>query len=411
MSTGSDLSVYFENSPLGRRYTIHLKSKDEICLHALTLLQAGSLPCFLPVVFNEEDSELLIDLNGCIPISDIHGKDKTFVMRNHRALLSDFLHALISSPDHAMDPSGICYLEDQLFYDRNNQKLVCVYLPLTARLKSGPYLSGIDESGLDDLLHFAYEHNWISSKAMEHLYEYFRKDDDASALSFIHQGLWEESRTLPSRIRFLLFIWLVLLFLDILFSPKIKKALSGSLFSSFPDTVFFLCTAVLAVVLFLQIRNASKDKKQYAEKKVRRRKNRNTKILFPSSDIMSNENDPLGLHPDPVQLIRIDDQSSKSKEKTRFTIWTNTCTVGCDSDCCSLPIDHPSLALKHAVFGHDEYGFYIEALQENKGTYKNRQRIRSELRSYLEEGDIVGIGELEFEVHFIHSTKENQSSE
>ena len=112
-----------------------------------------------------------------------------------------------------------------------------------------------------------------------------------------------------------------------------------------------------------------------------------------------------------MQLIRIDDRSSKSKEKTRFTIWTNTCTVGCDSDCCSLPIDHPSLALKHAVFGHDEYGFYIEALQENKGTYKNRQRIRSELRSYLEEGDIVGIGELEFEVHFIHSTKENQSSE
>ena len=411
MSTGSDLSVYFDNSPLGRRYTIHLKSKDEICLHALTLLQADSLPCFLPVSFDEEENNLLIDLDGCIPLSEIHGKERAFVKRHYKDLLTSFLQSLISSPDHAIDPDGICYLEDQLFYDRKNQKLVCVYLPLSSRLRGSPYLSGIDESGLDDLLHYAYEQNWISSKAMEHLYESFRKDDDASALNYIRHGLWEESRTLPSRLRTLFFIWLILLTVDILFSPMIKRLLSGTAFSSFPDTFFFICTAALLLVLFLQIRNSSRDKKKYAEKKIRRRKNRNTKILFPSSDVVNKDSDPLGLHPDPVQLIRIDDHPLHGESKTRFTIWTNTCLVGSDSDCCSLPIDHPSLALQHASFGHDEYGFYIEALQDSKGTYKNRQRIRPELRTYLEEGDLVGIGDLEFEVHFVHSKGENQDSE
>ena len=63
MSTGSDLSEYYENGPLGHRYVIHLKSKDEICLHALTLLQTDLLPCFIPVFLSEDEDDLLIDLN------------------------------------------------------------------------------------------------------------------------------------------------------------------------------------------------------------------------------------------------------------------------------------------------------------------------------------------------------------
>lgn len=411
MSTESNLSVCFENSPLGHRYVIHLKSKDEVCLHALTLLQSDSLPCFLPAELNENEDILSIDLAGCIPLSELKGKDKSYVKQHHRQLLSSFLYSLIQSVDHAMDPGGICFLEDQLFYDRKKQKLVAVYLPLNSRLNSAPFLSSIDESGLDDLLHYAYEQNWISTKAMDHLYECFRNDDDFSALHYISRGLWDDSRTLFSRLRYLLICFAILLVSDISLSPKVKSHFSGSILAVLPDLLFLSGTVFLVILLINRIRNDSKDKKLFAEKKNRRRKNRNTRILFPSSDKAEhNEDHSFEFHQDPVQLIRIDNRTSNSVPATRLTIWTNTCTVGSDSDCCALSIDHSSLALKHAVFGHDEYGFYVEALQNSKGTFRNRHRIKPEERSYLKEGDLVGLGDLEFEVHFIHDQDTGQRS-
>ena len=411
MSTESNLSVCFENSPLGHRYVIHLKSKDEVCLHALTLLQSDSLPCFLPAELNENEDILSIDLAGCIPLSELKGKDKSYVKQHHRQLLSSFLYSLIQSVDHAMDPGGICFLEDQLFYDRKKQKLVAVYLPLNSRLNSAPFLSSIDESGLDDLLHYAYEQNWISTKAMDHLYEYFRNDDDSSALHYITSGLWDDSRTLLVRLRSILICWTILLVSDISLSPRIKRHFSCSILSVLPDMLFFAGTVSLLIMLFIRIRNDTKDKKLFSEKKNRRRRNRNTRILFPSSE-SSEQNTDLSFefHQDPVQLIRIDNRTSNSVPATRLTIWTNTCTVGSDSDCCALSIDHSSLALKHAVFGHDEYGFYVEALQNSKGTFRNKQRIKPEERSYLKEGDLVGLGDLEFEVHFIHDQDTGQRS-
>ena len=126
-------------------------------------------------------------------------------------------------------------------------------------------------------------------------------------------------------------------------------------------------------------------------------------MLFPSFDSSEETPDqPLELHTDPVQLIRIDHLSDLHREPVRLTIWTNACTIGSDSDCCDLPVDHVSVALLHAQFGHDEYGFFIEPLQESKPTFRNRQRIRSNTVTYLEEGDIVGIGDLEYKTHFIH---------
>lgn len=409
MSTGSDLSVYFENSPLGHRYVIHLKSKDEICLHALTLLQSDSLPCFLPAVFDNENSDLLIDLSGCCPLSELKGKDRAYVIKYHKKLFTAFLCDLIHSLDHAIDPSGICYLEDQLLFDRNKQRLVCVYLPLISRLNGAPFLSNVDESGLDGLLHFAYEQNWISTKAMDHLYEYFRNDDDSSALQYICSGFWNDSRTLPSRVRSICILWALLFIVDILLSQKIKRIFSGTIIASMPDILFFSGSVALLVLLFLRIRNASRDKKIFSEKKIRRRKSRNTRILFPSSDLTETNTDySFDFSLDPVQLICTDVKASNKGVNNRFTIWTNVCTVGSDSDCCALSIDHSSLALKHAVFGHDEYGFYVETLQDSKGTYRNRQRITAGERSYLSEGDIVGLGDLEFEVHFVHQKEDGQ---
>ena len=333
MSTESNLSVCFENSPLGHRYVIHLKSRDEVCLHALTLLQSDSLPCFLPAVLDENEENLTIDLTGCIPLSELKGKDRSYVNQHHRQLFTSFLYSLIRSVDHAMDPGGICYLENQLFFDRKNKKLAAVYLPLTSRFSSAPYLSSIDESGLDDLLHYAYEHNWISTKAMDHLYESFRNDDDSSALHYISGGLWDDSRTLLVRLRSLIICWAILLVSDISLSPKVKRHFSGSILSVLPDLLFFAGTAFLLIMLFIRIRNDTKDKKLFSEKKNRRRKKRNTRILFPSSEKAEQNKDlSFEFHQDPVQLIRIDNCTSNNVPATRLTIWTNTCIVGSDSD-------------------------------------------------------------------------------
>ena len=85
-----------------------------------------------------------------------------------------------------------------------------------------------------------------------------------------------------------------------------------------------------------------------------------------------------------------------------FTVWTNELTIGCDADCCDHYIDHSSLALRHCRFGHDVQGFFVEALSDKKGTYLNRRRIPSSEKAYLQEGDILGIGELEYKTHFVH---------
>ncbi len=409
MSTGSDLSEYYENGPLGHRYVIHLKSKDEICLHALTLLQTDLLPCFIPVFFSEDEDDLLIDLKGCIPLSSLKGKERFYVRKHYKELISSFLRSLIQSLDHALDPHGICYLENQLFYDRIKQRLVCIYLPVSSRMKGEPLLSSIDENGLDELLHEPYEKKWISEKAMEMLYAYFRKDDEASALRYIDNTLWEESHTLPSRLRYLCIFWGLLVFSYILFSPKLKHKLRGTSYASLPGMLIVFLSITILVILLVYMKKTSHERKELSEEKDRRRKRKNAQMLFPTSDSTSTyQDDPLELHAEPVQLIRIDHKNTDSRDKDRVTIWTNACTVGSDSDCCDIPIDHPSIALCHARFAHNEFGFYIESLQDSKPTFRNRQRIRSNMMTYLEEGDIVGLGDLEYKTHFIHGNTKNQ---
>lgn len=410
MSTDSDLSEYYENGPLGHRYMIHLKSKDEICLHALTLLQTDLLPCFLPAYLNEDEDGLIIDLKGCISVSSLKGKEKYYVKHHYKDLLTDFLQSIVRSFNYSLDPGGICCLEDQLFYNRKKQRLECIYLPLSSRLRKTALLSGIDENAFDDLLHFPYEEKWISPKAMEKLYVLFRNDDDLSALRYIGSGLWEDSRSLPSSIRFLCLIWGLFLIMYIFCSKFIENCFHGTALARFPNLLFFLCTAALFLALFMNMRDQSRDKRTVDEEKTRRRKEYNTQILFPESDDTSDPEHFLGLYPDPVQLIRVDLRSVPHPEKGRLTIWTRTCSVGSDSDCCNLPIDHPSLALCHAYFAWDDEGFYIEAVQDSKGTYLNRQKLSPHEKAYIHEGDIIGMGELEFETHFIRPRDEDHRS-
>ena len=110
----------------------------------------------------------------------------------------EFLSEILHSLDYALDPCGICYLEEKLFYNRITGKLVCIYLPLKARIQGGSVLtSSIKEHGMDEHLHVPMKNNWISVRAMEKLYSFFRSEDEAGAVKYIQSGLWEDSRSLP----------------------------------------------------------------------------------------------------------------------------------------------------------------------------------------------------------------------
>lgn len=405
MSTGSDLSVYFENSPLGHRYTIHLKSKDEICLHALTILQADLLPCFLPVYISEEDTDLLINVSSCTPLSSLTGKEKIYVRRHYKKLLSDFLLAILHSLDYSLDPSGICYLEEKLFYNRITGQLVCIYLPLKARIQGGSALtSSIKEHGMDELLHVPMKNNWISARAMEKLYSFFRAEDEQGAEKYIQNSLWEDSRSLPSDLISVCRLWGAFMIMYVISSKFIERAYAGSSIASVPNVLFTICTIALLALLFLHLKNESTQKRSMIEEKAKRRKIRNTQILFPSSDT-DQDPSPSEFSSDPVLFLRISSSSRTDPDMDAFTVWTNELTLGCDADYCDHYIDHSSLALCHCRFGHDVQGFFVEALSDKKGTYLNRRKIPAHEKAYLEEGDILGIGELEYKTHFVHQNR------
>lgn len=401
MSTGSDLSDYYENGPLGQRYVIRLKSKDEICLHALTILQADLLPCFLPVYISDDDSDLLIDISSCTPLSELKGKDKVYVRRHYKKLLSEFLCEIIRSLDYSLDPQGICYLEEKLFYNRITGRIVCIYLPLKARFRGGSALSSsIREHAMDELLHIPMKNNWVSVRAMEKLYRLFRSDEEAAAIKYIQNGLWEDSRSLPATLLTICRLWAVFLIIYVFCSGFIERAYAGSSLAALPNTLFLICTGSVVTLLILHLKNESAEKKNMIEEKAKRRKIRNAQILFPSSD--ANETSSKNLSSDPVLFFRISSSSRSDPDMDSFTVWTNELTLGSDADYCDHYIDHSSLALCHCRFGHDVQGFFVEALSEKKGTYLNRRRIPLNEKAYIEEGDILGIGELEYKTHFVH---------
>ena len=110
--------------------------------------------------------------------------------------------------------------------------------------------------------------------------------------------------------------------------------------------------------------------------------------------------------PDPVQFI---ETTLGNEGRKKFTVWTKGFTIGLDTDCCDLTIDHSSVSLKHAFLGTDENGFYIEDLHSRNGSFVNRKRIDPFEKYYLSDGDLIGFGKKEFIMHFVHEKKEDQS--
>ena len=129
-------------------------------------------------------------------------------------------------------------------------------------------------------------------------------------------------------------------------------------------------------------------------------------MLFPSEKSVENLSSCMyEFAPDPVQFI----ETTGDEGRKKFTIWTKGFTIGLDTDCCDLTIDHSSVSLKHAFLGTDENGFFIEDLHSRHGSFVNRKRIEPEEKYYLSDGDLIGFGKKEYIMHFVHGKKEDQS--
>lgn len=384
---------------------IRLESENEICLHALTILQADHLSCYIPILPTEDRDSYLLNTDDCVPLSDLSLRDRFYVRRHIHSLISDFLLDIISSMDHFMGPQGIFFSQDQLYFNRQRKSLSCVYLPLHSTLRGKQVsLSGIEEAWLDELFRIPLDNKWISSQQLEKLYQYFRDDKEDDARFFVSHTIWKHSSTLTANMKRALSFWCILLFLYACFSTTTEKYFQGTLMARLPFFLLLISTVTIVISLFLSEKQRLKDHKLHDREKSQRRKTRNAQILFPGITDIRNDVSKYEFSDEPVQFTDV--SSPPVHERTQsFTIWTKGFTVGLDSDCCDLAIDHSSISLKHAYFGTDEYGFFMEDLNSRQGSFVNRKRIEPYEKCYVSEGDIVGIGQKEFIVHFVHDTK------
>ncbi|MBP5492849.1 MAG: FHA domain-containing protein [Clostridiales bacterium] len=399
----STKQYYLEPGPSGQNYIIHLSEKDGICLHALTILQAGLIGCFLPIKEAQEEHALIIDHSYCTPVSNLKGKELRYVKKHRLTLMKIFLCDLIRSMDHAVSPSAIVYAHEHLYFNNQTKRFQCIYLPIDSIiLSSPPEIASFDEHELDELFSFLYENKWLSERAMEKLYCFFRTNDENTTFHYINKEFIEDSRSIPKKLRIMILLWGFTALLILLFSKIIEAGFSGSIAASSIKIIFFISTLALLFPLLSFSRSSKKDGKKLSSEKEKRRKTRNVQMLFPDVKQKDLSEELLSFFSShPVQFQEVYCKGEKEPGDIRFTIWTNTFTIGMDVDCCDFSIDHPSLSLKHACFGWDTKGLFIEDLSTRKGTFLNRRRLLEKEKGYIHEGDIIGLGDLEFQAHFL----------
>ncbi|MBR3057769.1 MAG: FHA domain-containing protein [Clostridiales bacterium] len=395
---------HYEKGPFGHRYIIHLQENDEVCLHALSILQADLIGCYLPIYKNYDENTLVVDISGCIPLGELKGKNKSYVQRHYRTLFSTFFSEMLRSLNHALPLNGICCLEEHLYYNQYVQKIMCIYLPIRSKLQGQKaLLSSFEENAFDELLRIPYDRKWITPRATEELYRLFRSDDECSVSAFIKNKFWEYSQAIPKTLKQTLSFWVLLLISFILFSSRIAILFRGTILAVLPDLLFFVASGFVCYSVFSFSRQNTKAKNAISKNKQQRRKTRNAQMLFPIENTNDNasctSSDTLI---DPILFQEIGPSDGNEKNPHRFTIWTNEFVVGEDSDCCDYSIDHHHLSLKHAIFIKDPSGLYVQDLDSKSGTFVNRKRLMKNEKVYLEDGDILGLGDVEFRTCYFH---------
>ncbi|MBO4496178.1 MAG: FHA domain-containing protein [Clostridiales bacterium] len=395
---------HYEKGPFGQHYIIHLQGNDEICLHALSILQADLITCYLPVYKNFDDHSLSVNISGCIPLRDLKGKDKTYVYRHYRSLFTSFFVELVRSLNYALPLSGICCLEEHLYFNQYSQKIMCIYLPLKSKMQSQKaLLSDFDENAFEELLRFPYDKKWIMPRATEELYRLFRSDDECSVSAFLQKKFWDYCQKIPEITRRILISWGLLLFSFICFSSRIEFLFKNTILASLPNLFFLISTFAAVYSLISFSKQNTKAKNAISESKQQRRKTRNAQMLFPIENEKERESDDdSDLLIDPIQFKEIPTSKTSIQSSHQFTIWTEEFIVGEDSDCCDYSIGHHHLSLKHAIFVKDPSGIYVQDLNSQSGTFVNRRRLMKNEKVYLEDGDILGLGDVEFRTCYVH---------
>lgn len=399
----------FSNSILSsdEMITVIIRDQEEVCLHALEILQTDPASSYLPVYIGQDNSSLSIDTSECVHFSSLSFSERLYVERNFRKLFSEFLLSIMHSLDQGLSPGGIWYSGEHLYYHPKLHRIMCIYLPLKNHLQGRPVrLSEIHDDNMDDLLHVFFEKKWITQDLMAPVYRFFEKDDEEALRNYIRKDMWKEHSALPPPLKSALAAYVLLLILYILFSPYTEEYFSDNILALIPGLLFLTSTILLFSSLLLCIRTKKRNRDHLLSEKDKRRKDRNARMLFPSEKPVENLSSCMyEFAPDPVQFI----ETTGDEGRKKFTIWTKGFTIGLDTDCCDLTIDHSSVSLKHAFLGTDENGFFIEDLHSRHGSFVNRKRIEPEEKYYLSDGDLIGFGKKEYIMHFVHEKKEDQS--
>jgi len=197
--------------------------------------------------------------------------------------------------------------------------------------------------------------------------------------------------------------YMFFLFSFILCSAVIENVFYENAFRFLPWILFILSTVSTLTVLCHYSKKNLHIKNTLFSSKEQRRKTRNAQLLFPQQENKSDwEDASSGLLIHPVLFEEITADSNQKNEGKRFTFWTNEFLIGEDATLCDYCIEHKHLSLRHALLMKDATGIYVQDLNSLSGTFVNRRRLQKNEKVYLEDGDILGLGDVEFRARYVH---------
>lgn len=388
----------------GRLYILNLKQDEEVVLHALEILQTDLVSCFIPVYMRNVSvsQQLLYDVNQRTAFSKLNKSQKQYIKKHWKRLFSRFWEDLCISLDYAMCPAAILFDVEHIFFDAEKDSIMCWYTPLRSVMDQQVcLLSAFSTDAIDTLLGDSFIDEFYPEEEKENLLAFFRQNDEKGLIRYLHSDFWSVKRDKLHAEDLQFIMWAISFPFFFIALSVLQNQASARIISTKLLSLIFILINLLSVSYMLVSAKRKKRKKQEIQKRVLvNRKERETRLLFPE-EWRANGNTPnlmMGFHP--IQFIELPQPQSHEKPMRRFVIWTDRFLVGSDSDLCDYCIADASLAYRHALFVRDEKGMNIEAISAEKNTYVNRRKVTKRNAVPIEDGDIIGLGDLEFEAHY-----------
>lgn len=102
----------------------------------------------------------------------------------------------------------------------------------------------------------------------------------------------------------------------------------------------------------------------------------------------------------PADITAVDLTVTVEDETSTQTLTSFPCMVGRETSC-GLVISEPAVSRKHALLVSEMGALYIEPVSEHNGTFVNGNRLPSQGRSRVYEGDRITLGRAEIVVETI----------